>query len=150
MQHNQNNFKPLEITQVGIIIKNRDKAMQQFSSLLGIKASFRLAGFDQAEMTFRGKKTRCSAKLAFTKVGSMEIEFIEPGEGKSIWSEFLRNKGEGVQHLGAFIPDIDKELSRFSEMGIGVLHSGEDNFAKFAYLDTEGIIGTVLEVVQYK
>lgn len=110
----------LDIQQVGIIVRDREKAIQKFHSLLGI-GPFRLLNLDQPEVLVHGKKIRCSVKLAFAQAGPIEIELIEPGEGNSIWSEFLHTKGEGLQHLGTFVPDLDRELSRFSKMGIGLL-----------------------------
>ena len=140
---------PYEITQVGIVVRDREKAIQQIRSILGI-GPFRLLNLDQPEAIVHGKRTPCEAKLAFAQAGPIEIELIEPGEGESIWSEFLRVKGEGVQHLGIFVPDLDKELARFMEMGIGALQSGEGEHVRFAYLGTAGIVGVVIELLQRK
>ena len=149
MKDTQRDITPLEVTQIGIIVRDREKTMQQIRSLLGVD-SFRLLDLDQPEAIVRGKKTHCGAKLAFAQVGPIEVELIEPGEGESVWSEFLRTKGEGVQHLGIFVSDLDKELARFMEMGIEPLQSGGDEYVRFAYLDTEGIVGVVIELLQLK
>jgi methylmalonyl-CoA/ethylmalonyl-CoA epimerase len=149
MKQNQGNIKPLEITQVGIVVRNRENAMQRIRSLLGID-TFRLLDLDQPEAIVHGKKTPCGAKLAFARVGPVEIELIEPGEDASIWSEFLRAKGEGVQHLGIFVSDLNKELARFKETGIGELQSGGTENVRFVYLDTEGTIGVIIELLEIK
>jgi methylmalonyl-CoA/ethylmalonyl-CoA epimerase len=150
MKRIQKEVTPLKISQFGIVVKDREKSMQQIRSLLGITGPFRLLDLDQPEAIVHGKKTPCKAKLAFAQVGPIEIELIEPGEGESIWSEFLHAKGEGVQHLGIFVSDLNKELAKFMEMGVGVLQSGESEHVKFAYLDTEGIVGVVIELLQVK
>jgi len=149
MKHTQRAITPFEIKQVGIVVRDREKAMQQFSSLLGT-GPFRLLDLDQPEAIVHGKRTHCGAKLAFAQAGPIEIELIEPVEGESTWSEFLRAKGEGVHHLGIWVPDINKELARFTEMGIGTLQSGEDEHVRFAYMDTEGIAGVIIELLQSK
>lgn len=149
MEQAQKKFMSLEVSQVGIIVKNRDKTLQQLSSLLGT-GDVRLHDLDQPEATVHGKKTACKARLAFTQVGPLELELIEPVEGESIWAEFLETKGEGVQHLGVFVPDLDNELARMKEMGIGVLQSGEDDHVRFAYMDTEGVIGVIIELLHLK
>jgi methylmalonyl-CoA/ethylmalonyl-CoA epimerase len=140
---------PLEVQQVGIIVKDREKAMQQFRSLLGI-GPFRLLDFDQPEAIVHGKRTHCGAKLAFAPAGPVEVELIEPEEDDSIWSEFLATRGEGMHHLGVWVSDLDKELSRFTEVGIGTLQSGEDEHVRFAYMDTEGTVGVIIELLQNK
>jgi methylmalonyl-CoA/ethylmalonyl-CoA epimerase len=149
MKHTQRAITPFEIKQVGIVVRDREKVMQQFSSLLGT-GPFRLLDLDQPEAIVHGKRTHCGAKLAFAQAGPIEIELIEPVEGESTWSEFLRAKGEGVHHLGIWVPDINKELARFTEMGIGTLQSGEDKHVRFAYMDTEGIAGVIIELLQSK
>lgn len=149
MKHTQSDLTPFEIRQVGIVVKDREKSMQQFSSLLGT-GPFRLLDLDQPEAIVHGKRTHCGAKLAFAQSGPIEIELIEPVEGESTWSEFLRTKGEGMHHLGIWVPDLNKELARFTEMGIGELQSGENEEVRFSYLDTEGIVGVVIELLQLK
>jgi len=149
MKQTQTEAIAFEIGQVGIVVRDLERTMQQIRSLLGI-GPFRLVDFDLLETIVHGKRTRCQGKLAFAQVGLIEIELIEPGEGESIWLEFLNAKGEGVHHLGIFVPDINKESARFMEMGIGALQSGEDEHVRFVYLDTEGIFGVIIELLQIK
>jgi methylmalonyl-CoA/ethylmalonyl-CoA epimerase len=149
LKHTQINVTPFEVKQVGIVVRDRERAMQQFSSLLGT-GPFRLIYLDQPKAIVHGKSTHCGAKLAFAQAGPIEIELIEPVEGESTWSEFLSARGEGIHHLGIWVSDIDKELARLTEMGIGTLQSGEDEYVRFAYMDTEGIAGVIIELLQSK
>ena len=99
---------------------------------------------------FRGKKSQCEAKLDFIKVGPVEIEFIEPGKGDSTWAEFLRTEGEGVHHLGIYVPDLESEIARFAKLGIKVIQTGGDENVKYAYIDTKKNIGVILELLERK
>lgn len=149
MKHMQQNMNPLEIGQVCIIVRDREKAMQQLRSMWGI-GPFKLLDVDLPEGIVHGKRTHYKGKLAFAQAGPIELELIEPEEDKSIWWEFLRDKGEGVHHLGIWVSDMDNELARFNEMGIGVLQYGEDESIKFAYMDTETVTGVIFELLQHK
>jgi len=140
---------PLRVEQVGIIVKNREEAMQKWTSLWGV-GPFRLHEVDLPDGLVRGKKTRCKAKLAFAQVGPLEIELIEPEESVSTWGEFLRDRGEVVHHLGTWVSDIDKEIAEYSEKGLGVLQYGDDGFVRFAYMDTEPAAGVIIELLQRK
>jgi methylmalonyl-CoA/ethylmalonyl-CoA epimerase len=140
---------PLRIEQVGIVVKNREKAMQTLTSIWGI-GPFRLLDCDLPDGVVRGKKTHCKAKLAFAQAGPIEIELIEPEEGESTWGEFLRDRGEVVHHVGTWITDMDKEIADCREKGVGVLQYGDDKDAKFAYLDTEPTVGVIIELLQHK
>ena len=124
MKKTEQGMIPLEIEHVCIVVRDRGKAMQRFSALTGAGFS-RVFDVVHSEGIVYGKKTHFEGKLAFAQVGPTEIELIEPVKGESIWGEFLRTKGEGVHHLGIFVPDLDKELARFEELGIGVLQYGE-------------------------
>ncbi len=139
----------LDIKQVCIVVKNLEKAMEKLRSI-GEMGPFRFIDLDLPEGIVHGEKTHYKGKLAFAQVGPIGIELIEPTEGESIWWEFLLKKGEGVHHFGIFVADLDKELARFKEMGIGVLQSGETERTKFAYVDTEGIAGVIFELLQNK
>ncbi len=147
MEQIQQDVTPLEIGHVAIVVRDREKAIQQLQSLSGI-GPFRLFDSDHPEGMVRGKRTYYKGKIAYAQAGAIEIELIEPGEGESIWWEFLRAKGEGVHHLGMHVSDLDKELARFEKMGIGVLQYGETAHIRIAYMDTEGIAGVILELLQ--
>ncbi len=75
--------------------------------------NLRLAEFDHADIMLHGKKGICNAKLAFLDTGDTQVEYIKPGEGESIYSEFLAARGEGVRHLCSFVDDLEKESQRF-------------------------------------
>ncbi|HUJ89461.1 MAG TPA: VOC family protein [Syntrophorhabdales bacterium] len=149
MEKGQKKCTPLEIEHVCIAVRDREKAMERFSAVLG--ANFpRVFDVVFPDGIVHGRRKEYEGKLAFSGAGGMEIELIEPGKGPSIWREFLRAKGEGVHHIGAFVTDLNEELARFEEMGIGVLQRGEDEHVKFAFMDTEGIIGVILEILERK
>jgi len=139
----------LDIKHVCLVVRDLEKAMEQLRSLWDI-GPFRFIDSDHPEGIVRGKNIHYTGKLAFAKAGDIEIELIEPREGDGIWWEFLRNKGEGVHHFGIFVPNLDKELARFKEKGIRVLQSGESEHVKLAYMDTEGMLGVVIELLQNK
>ena len=75
---------------------------------------------------------------------------IEPGEGESIWREFLNTRGESVHHLGVFVSDLDKEITNYQKNGIGILQTGENERVKLAYMDTEKISGIIVELIEKK
>jgi len=150
MENAQSLVNHLEIKQVGMVVKDMQKAIRQISALWAI-GSVKYLELDLPDATVRGETVRLKAKLAFAQVGPVELEWIEPGEGENIYWEFLRNKGEGVHHLGVFVTDIESELARFKEMGIEVLQSGTGpDGTSFAYMDTERICGIIVELLQHK
>jgi len=149
MEHTKPVMDNLEVDQVGIVVSDIEKAVRYFSSLWNV-GPFRFLQVDVPDAILHGKQTPLRTKLAFAQVGPIELELIEPGEGESIYREFLRAKGEGLHHLRITVSDIEKEVAKWEERCIGILQSADTPMVRFAYMDTEGIIGTILELLQRK
>lgn len=139
----------LEIDQVAIVVRDIEKAVKHLSSLWNM-GPFRFQESDVPDAILHGKQTPLRAKLAFVQAGPIELELIEPGEGENIYREFLRAKGEGVHHFRLMVSDIESEVAKWVERGIGVLQSADTPRVRFAYMDTEGIIGIIIELLQRK
>jgi methylmalonyl-CoA/ethylmalonyl-CoA epimerase len=149
MEHIGPVMDTLEVDQVGIVVSNIEKAVSLFSILWNV-GPFRFLEVDAPDAILHGKPTPLRTKLAFARIGPIELELIEPGEGENIYREFLRAKGDGLHHLRITVSDIEKEVTKWKERGIGVLQSADTPRVKFAYMDTEGMIGTILELLERK
>jgi hypothetical protein len=74
---------------------------------------------------------------------------IQPGEGKSLYKDFLEKKGEGVYLLGFVVDVVDSSEAELKKLGLKVLSSGRrEDGSGFSYLDTAGKAGVVLLVRQ--
>ena len=83
------------------------------------------------------------------QVGSVQLQLVQPGEGRSIYKDFLEKNGEGVFHLGFVVPDIGRAEAEVKEMGLKVISSGRRaNGSGFAYFDTADQCGVTLLVRQ--
>lgn len=139
---------PQKADQVGIVVRDIEKAMQYYTQFFGI-GPFRRLDFYLPEGIKRGKKVfSLKMKLAFASLGAMEFELIEAPPGDNIYREFLEKKGEGLHHIGFHVSDIESYLASLKQQGIGILFSGKTERAYFAYLDTEEIGGVIFELVQ--
>lgn len=128
------------VDQIGIVVKDLEKTMKFCEKIFGIMP------FSTMERDLGYAKL----KTGFFWLGNIQIELIQVVKGKTIHSEFLEEKGEGIHHLGFFVKDIEKELNRLKKEDIGVLERGEVfGVAKFAYLDTEKTLGFILELIQF-
>jgi len=90
------------VDQIGIAVKDIDKVIETWSSMFGIGPwTFRDIGGTDA----KGRSWK--ARLAFAYLGPLQIELIQPLEGRIIQSRFLETFGEGVHHLGFYGNDVD-------------------------------------------
>ena len=100
---------------------------------------------------YRGQSGDFRFLMAFTQLGYVELELVQPLEGESIYSEFLREKGEGLHHIHFDIPEVDAALQLWQEQGIEAIQSGTGlrPGAIWAYLNTAelpGFGGITIEV----
>ena len=139
------------VQQVSIVVKDMDRAIEYYSSTFGI-GPFRVIDIDMKGVLLRGKPVRTKIKVAFARSGPLQIELIQPVEGKNIYTEFLDSKGEGLHHLGFQVDDLDGMLAELAKEGIQPVfyHSLPQLGAAFAYLNTDKIGGVMFELIEQK
>jgi len=92
-----------------------------------------------------------AARIIYTEIGNLQLQLVQPGEGKTIYKEFLEKRGEGVFHIGFEVDDIDTTDKQLAEDGLKILSSGRrDDGSGFSYYDTSGHAGVTLLVRQTK
>jgi methylmalonyl-CoA/ethylmalonyl-CoA epimerase len=133
-----------EVNQIGIVVKDMEKALSNYSELFGITFP-RVVIPEWFNMTYRGKPGNFRMKMALGMMGALQIELLETLEGETIYREFLEKRGEGLHHLGFDVTNMDERIAALQKRGIGVLQSGERVGARFAYMDTENILGIIVE-----
>jgi len=128
------------VDQIGIAVKDIDKVIETWSSMFGIGPwTFRDIGGTDA----KGRSWK--ARLAFAYLGPLQIELIQPLEGRIIQSRFLETFGEGVHHLGFYVNDVDGEVANLQAQGVKLLLTDPGNFA---YLDSGEAEGVIFELIK--
>ncbi len=143
-------FSP-KATHIGVVVRNLDEATKYYSSVLGI-GPFRFTELDLPHVIFKGKPDSLKIKMAWANIGTADIELIEAPPGDNVYQEFLRTKGEGVQHLGwHFDKDgYEAQLNKCEKQGIAVIQSAESEKVQLVYMDTAETVGALFEFVYRK
>ena len=154
-------LKVSDLSQVGIVVRDLDKSIESLWNNFGI-GPWNIFSRDfnstseidsLSDMTYYGKPARFSYRAAVTqeKLGGLEIELIQPVEGDSIHRDFLREHGEGVQHLGWYpaesLEAFAETTRKLEKAGFPCIMSGRCYGIAFAYFDTRKVMGTILEMV---
>ena len=135
------------IMQVGVVVRDMDKAIKRLSSLGIGPFESRLLPPDREEW-YRGKPHKGNVKISMAQVGDVQLELVQPVEGKSVHKEFLDSKGEGIQHVMFAVKDFDKEVARLTKEGaIELLRAKLPGGPGIAYLDLN-VGGIIIELVQ--
>lgn len=136
-----------EVSQIGIVVRDLEKAIKNYSDIFGIVFP-KVVVREYFNRMYRGKPGNFRIKLALGMMGELQIELIEVLEGETIYGEFLEKKGEGLHHLGFVVKNMEERIRALESLGIGVLQSGERVGSRFAYMDTEKIVGVIFEFIE--
>jgi methylmalonyl-CoA/ethylmalonyl-CoA epimerase len=149
-ERNRKNKSPFSnLHHISIVVRNIDEAIKFYTSI-GI------GPFEDYPPMREYVKIDVPDEIGFydlrikvAQVGPIQIQLIQPGEGKSLYRDFLERKGEGVYHLGFAVDDVNHSEAEVKEMGLHVLSSGRrKDGSGFSYLDTAGKGGVTLLIRQ--
>jgi catechol 2,3-dioxygenase-like lactoylglutathione lyase family enzyme len=140
---------------VSVVVRDMAKAMK-FYEALGIGPFPPLLGpqgkVSLVNKTLHGKPADWELDLRHAEggVGDLTFELIQPLEGDTPVKDFLEKKGEGIQHIGFFVDDMEQETAKMAEKGFKITQSGETPTVKWAYFGTDAVGGVSIELMQKK
>lgn len=141
-------FDASTLCQVAIVVKSVDDAVRFYSEVFGV-GPFELMEVNFPSATYHGEKGGYRGKRAFAKLGPVTLELIELMDGKTVHEDFLKEKGEGVHHLGFTVKDLSKFEEEAEKFGLKVVQEmRRPDGTGFAYLDTDRFGGVMFEVMQ--
>jgi methylmalonyl-CoA/ethylmalonyl-CoA epimerase len=135
------------VSQIGIVVRDMETAIRNYSDIFGIIFT-KVFIPEYFNKIYRGKPGDFRFKVALGMMGELQIELIEVLEGQTIYGEFLEKKGEGLHHLGFDVENMDERIEALERLGISVLQSGERVGVRWAYMDTEQLVGVIFELLQ--
>lgn len=134
-----------QVHHITIVVKDIEKAIK-FYELVGIRP-FRI--HPNYENINYKEKPGLFKIVKVAKMGQFELQLVQPNEQESLQKTFLKQKGEGVQHIGFVVDDIDKEEAKLKELGLEVIESKrKPDGSGHAFFDTESIAGVTLLIRQ--
>ena len=144
---------PCEFVQIGIVVKDLDRTVKYLAEVFGL-GPFRFVtyppeGREDMPLEYRGKPGHFSHRLAFARLGPIELELAQPLEGESGLTEFLKEHGEGLQHIRFNTPELQPVLDHLAEEGVQPLMSGAGlrPGTQWVHMDTAGQAGFVIELM---
>ena len=138
-----------KLIQVGIVVRDMEKTVERLVSL-GIGPFTSLKKPPIAVRKVCGRPVENVALLAKrAQMGPVELELVQPVSGESIQKEILDKHGEGINHLGFFVDDLDGELAKLVDRGYEVIsYVKRVDGTGTAYLDTGEVGGVLFELIQ--
>jgi methylmalonyl-CoA/ethylmalonyl-CoA epimerase len=147
-------FKIGRIAQVAFVVRDLEARMQAFWDDFGI-GPWSIYAFEPPrvkDMTYRGQRQDFRMRVAFAMCGDTQIELVQSVAGPNLYEEFLAQCGEGVQHLGIHVQDMDSATRQMQGLGYELIQSGRGYGVRgdgaFAYFATADRLSTLIELIQ--
>mgnify|MGYP005856957749 FL=1 len=102
---------------------------------------------------YHGRPVTLDLQLGWHRHGKVVYEWCLEPEGDSVYADHIRRHGEGFQHFGMPVEDMDAAIERWKSLGFEVAQSGgwgaegKPGSGRFAYLDTDAIGGVSVELL---
>lgn len=145
-----------KLRQLGIVVKDIPRAARHYQSMFGIGPWFSARSMADSVVRRSGRAIDGGFDAAVAYSAGIQIELIQPtGSAETLYTEHLRDCGEGLHHLGFCVSDLDRRVTKARAAGIEVLQSGEVSsgglaVTRYAYLDTAAIGGIIVELIETK
>jgi methylmalonyl-CoA/ethylmalonyl-CoA epimerase len=143
-----NSFDPAALCQVAVVVKNIDAVVKFYTEVFGI-GPFEIRNVDFPNATYYGQKAGYRGKRAFAKLGPVTLELIELIDGKTVHEDYLKEKGEGIHHIGFYVNDLQRCEAEAQKAGLKIVQGTKrEDGSGFAYLDSDKIGGAMFELIQ--
>jgi methylmalonyl-CoA/ethylmalonyl-CoA epimerase len=141
-----------DLHHIGMVVRDRDRALAGVENAFGFGRAHR---FDLKSPTARVSNgvTGFNLRAGFVWMGNTLLEFLEPVDDRSPHATWLRDRGEGMHHLGYLVRSIDHELDAIATARGGkrpqLLVQGDGSEAvRWVYLEAEVANGAVVELIE--
>ena len=133
---------------LGVVVRDLGRAIKHFQSM-GFGPFVSNPSEVVTDRKVYGKPANIKLRGAEGVLSGIKFEVIQPVEGNSVQKEFLENKGEGINHIGFIVDDLEGEVKKMEERGIYPISTGKvPPNRKFAYMGTNKIGGVVIEFIE--
>jgi len=140
------------ITEVGVAVRNLDKAVRLMVEMLGAEAS-EIVTVEMYNMRF-----------CMCRVGQVDFELMEPIDGQGVIADFLKKRGQGLHHVAFAVENLDQGMQGLKEKGVRFVSeqpltiqghgrdmagneiSGEGNFT---FSIPSSLLGVLFEFIEY-
>lgn len=140
------------ITEVGVAVKDLEKATALMVELLGAKPG-PIVDMPLYNMRYR-----------MCRVGKVDFELMQPVGGKGVIAKFLETRGEGLHHVAFAVDDLAAGMKELMEKGVSFVSEGPlaghgnsidyagreaSGLTQFTFSVPSSILGILFEFIQY-
>lgn len=138
------------IVQIGLVVADIEATAAHYCDVFDLPMPEVFVADGNPPATYRHESVPAGLRGIAFDLGEVQIEFLQPTDAPSAWSDFLAANGSGVHHVAFAVADTEAAVRSFSRHGYSVLQQGEfsNGEGMYTYLDTDTDLGVVIELMQ--
>jgi 4-hydroxyphenylpyruvate dioxygenase-like putative hemolysin len=145
---------PPRLVQVGVVVRDLDKAIQNYREILGMEPIRIIEKSPTApgKKYYNGKESDFYQRVALYRLGDIEYEILQPFGEASALSDFLEEHGEGIHHVAFDTGDFTAFEKHLNENGIEKIQTGPTSrhpALRWGFFDTGEKLGTMMELTNF-
>jgi catechol 2,3-dioxygenase-like lactoylglutathione lyase family enzyme len=148
-----NNGLPGKISHIGFVARDAE-GPSAFWQKLGFPAMPKSHASPREDSRYHSKPLWLDFDVCWQRHTQFTYEWIiPPATPPNLYVDYLNTHGEGIQHLGVPVDDLDKSIADYQKLGYSVAQSGawgdlpKKGSGRYAYLDTDSIGGVIAEII---
>ena len=128
-----------QITEVGVAVRDLEKATRLFVDLLGAEAG-EIITVERYQMRYR-----------MCRVGNVDFELMEPLGEEGVIARFIKARGEGLHHVGFAVENLLDQLAALKDQGVPLIDEEpkELHGGTYAFVHPSAFSGVMFELIQY-
>jgi methylmalonyl-CoA/ethylmalonyl-CoA epimerase len=151
MSRTSENNRFTAISQIGIVIRDKERLLLHMQKVFAAEPSRVVRTTLDDGRIYRGRPGNFSAELIFYSFASIELEFILPLEGESIWQDYLNEHGESIHHIQFSVDSFEGARADLQDAGMEMIQEGNSASLvpglKWGYFDSTEMLPFILEIV---
>jgi len=148
-----NNDAPGKISHIGFVAREAEGPSAYWQKL-GFPAMPKSHASPRADSRYHGQPLWLDFDVCWQRHTQFTYEWIiPPATPPNLYVDYLKTHGEGIQHLGVPVDDLDQSIADYQKLGYSVAQSGawgetgKKGSGRYAYLDTDSIGGVIAEII---
>lgn len=136
------------VAEIIMVVHDLDAAMKTQWEEFGI-GPWRIWTLDSSnvkDMSQRGEDKEFSIRIAYTQIGDVNWEIIQPLDDNSTYAELLREHGEGIHNIVFSVRDYDKARAFLQSKNYQIYGGGDWQGVKFSIFDTADALPVKAEI----
>lgn len=141
-----------DVHHIGLVVADRDRALATLQQGLGFGRAHLL---DMQASTARVSTgvIGFGLRVGFVWLGNTLLELLQPVDDRSPHATFLKERGEGMHHLGFLVPSIERELDAMASTRDGerpslLVDARAADGVSWCYVEGEYASGAVIELIE--